>query len=63
MFFVLKVLNQILSLCIASHTNKKVEFWPNQWVVKDTSDGFKVVASRDCDEFDYMYKLGKTPLK
>jgi hypothetical protein len=51
----------LLSIYCITHTNKKVEFWPDQWVVKDMNDGFKVVASRYCDESDHMYKLGKTP--
>jgi hypothetical protein len=49
----------LLSIYHITHTNKKVEFWPNRWVIKDIDDGFKVVASRYCDESNHMYKLGK----
>jgi hypothetical protein len=50
----------LLSIYCITHTNKKVEFWPDRWVVKDINDNFKVVASGYCDEFECMYKLGKS---
>jgi hypothetical protein len=50
----------LLSIYDITHTNKKVEFWPNQWVIKDINDDFKVIASGYCDESDHKYKLGKS---
>jgi len=35
----------LLSIYCIIHTKKKVEFWPDRWVVKDMNDKFKVVAS------------------
>jgi hypothetical protein len=52
----------LLSIYRITHTNKKVELWLDIWVVEDISGKFKVVASRYCDEFKCMYKLGKISL-
>jgi hypothetical protein len=41
---VLGVGPNLLSIYHITHTNKKVEFWLDQWVIKDIDDGFKVVA-------------------
>jgi hypothetical protein len=49
----------LLSIYHIAHTNKKVEFWPNQLVVKDMNDGFEVVAFGYCDESNHMYKSRK----
>jgi hypothetical protein len=56
---VLGVGPNLLSIYCITHTNKKVEFWLDRWVVKDISDKFKVVAFGYCDESKCMYKLGK----
>jgi hypothetical protein len=58
---VLGVGPNLLSIYCIANTNKKMEFLPNQCVVKGMSDGFKVVAPGYCDESNHMYKLGKTP--
>jgi hypothetical protein len=43
-----------------THTNKKVEFCPDKWVVTEINDKLKVVASRYYDEFEHMYKPRKS---
>ena len=48
----------LISIYHITHTNKKVEFWSDQWVLKNMNDDFKVVASRHCDESNLLYKLG-----
>jgi hypothetical protein len=45
----------LLSIYRITHTNKRLEFWPDKWVMKDMSNFFKVVAARYFDESDQMY--------
>jgi hypothetical protein len=51
MFSMFQELDQIFFLSTTSHTPiKRWNFGLDQWVVKDMSDGFKVVATGYCDE-------------
>lgn len=52
-------LNLLFIHCITHQ--QKGEILTKLMGCKDMNGGFKVVASRYCDEYDHMYKLGKTP--
>jgi hypothetical protein len=41
------------SIYYITHMNKKVEFWPNKWVVQNINDRFKGISSGYYDESEW----------
>jgi hypothetical protein len=42
-----------------TQTGKKVEFWPNTWVIKDLNNQFSAVATGFVDHNSKLYKIDK----